>query len=208
MNSDKKVLRYAPDLYKKNADMLAVYDIQEIEIDRMDNKTRQAFLNNFVLTSDLEGVRRWEAIFNILADEVNENLDFRKQRILNRLLQLPPFTKLWIALYLEGLYGERKYDILIKYNEYYFWVAIETQDDTMYRQTLKDIRQIIPANMTLEALKLEKYLHWYLNRNYTYGELEQFTYGELSRYANTNIIDTINLKTDNVWVASIRRKDA
>ena len=57
--------------------------------------------------------------------------------------------------------------------------------------------------MIITKIQIEKYLHWYLNRNYTHKELEQFTYGELSRYATNSIMNIATSK--NVWVSSRRR---
>lgn len=183
MNSTEKVLRYAPDIYIDNDDMLAVYNGQKTEITIAGEKSYQAFLNNFVKSCDLEGIRRWEKIFNILADEINETLDFRKGRVINKLIQQPPYTKIFIEQMLEGIFGIGNYDVQIIYNDYIIKIYIETSIDGLYIDTFKNIQKMIPANMTIEAIQGEPYLHIYLQKKYTYGDIEQFTYGELSQYA-------------------------
>lgn len=187
MITGEKVLRYAPaDFYDENLDMLAVYRAQGIDINIADKNSYQNFLNNFVLYCNLEGIRRWEKLFNILADEAKDSLEYRQQRVLQKLLQVPPYTKIFLEQMLESLFGADKFDLQIDENSYKISIYIETSSDDLYDDTLKNIRIIVPANMTIETIKADKYIHLYLNKHYTYGEMEQFTYGELSRYAEDN----------------------
>ena len=65
--------------------MLAVYNSQSIEINNYTAIIQRVFLNNLVKYCDLEGIRRFEALFYIQADEENETLDYRKARISHHL---------------------------------------------------------------------------------------------------------------------------
>lgn len=183
MNTSDKVLRYAPELYIDNIDMLAVYNAQKLELIMFGQKSNQAFLNNFVKTCDLEGIRRWEKIFNILADEINDSLEYRKSRVMNKLVQQLPYTKIFLEQMLSSLFGENNYILQIINNTYIIYIDIETDIDGLYNDTIRNIRNIVPANMTIEAIQVIPYIHLYLNRYYTYEEMEQLTYGELSQYA-------------------------
>ena len=71
MNSNKKVFRYAPDVYVNNEEMLEIYDVQNQEIEQIENYSLKNFLNNFLKTCDVEGVRRFEKILDILAGLFN-----------------------------------------------------------------------------------------------------------------------------------------
>lgn len=187
MITDEKVLRFAPsDFYDENLDMLAVYRAQGIEVNVADKNSYQNFLNNFVLHCNLEGIRRWEKLFNILADEVNDSLEYRQHRVLQRLVMQPPYTKIFLNQMLTNLFGADKYSLQIDENLYKISIYIETSSDDLYNDTLNNIRIIVPANMTITAIMAEKYMHIYLEKNYTYEEMEQFTYGELSKYAEDN----------------------
>ena len=183
MNTSQKVLRLAPDLYIDNKDMLAVYNAQLDEITLLGEKSQRAFLNNFVKRCDETGIKRWEKIFNILADEINDSLEYRQARVMNKLVQQPPFTKIFLEQMLENLFGADKYVLQILNNEYIIKIDIETNIDGLFENTIKDIRNLIPANMVLQVIQLEEYIHLYLNRYYTYGDMEALTYGELSKYA-------------------------
>lgn len=183
MNSNEKVLRFANELYSSNREMLTIYNVQSQEVFLLNNKTLQEFLNNFVLSCDLDGIRRWEKIFNILADELLETLEYRQKRVLNRLVQQPPYTKIYLERMLSGLFGEDYYALKILNNNYIIKVTIETQIDGLYKDTIETLRQLVPANMVIEALQLEQYMHMYLTKHFTHEQLENLTYGELSQYA-------------------------
>lgn len=183
MNKNNKVFRFANDLYSDNREMLAIYNSHEQEVLLVNNSTLKAFLNNFVRLCDLDGIRKWEKIFNILADELTETLDFRKTRVLNRLIQQPPYTKIYLERMLAGIFGEENYALKILNNNYIMNIVIETNIDGLYDDTIKLLKKLIPANMTIQAIQLEQYMHMYLNKYYTYEQMETLTQGELSQYA-------------------------
>ena len=183
MNREKLVTRYAPDLYSNNSDMLAIYNAQSNEISRIKVSIKTEYLNNFVKTCNLDGIRRWEKIFNILADEINDTIEFRHARILNKIIQQPPYTKIYLSQMLDGLFGEDKYTLQVEENNYIIKIDIETEINGLFDDTIENIKLLIPANMILKVIQVEKYMHMYLKRHYTHLELEQFTYGELSQYS-------------------------
>lgn len=183
MNDDRLIFRFAPDIYSENETMLQVYERQNEQLDNTSSLIYQVFLNNYVKTCDLEGIRKFEKIFYIQADEVNDSMDLRKARVLNKLAQHLPFTRIFVQRMLKNLFGEGKAEFRVKNNEYTCEVDIETTIHGLVEETLKDLRQIIPANMIISIILSEPYMHRYLAKYYTYGQLERFTYGELSQYA-------------------------
>ena len=92
--SNEKIFRAANDKYNGNQTMLSVYDAQLQELDWNDRLIYQAFLNNFVKYCDIEGIRRFEAMFDIKADEVNDTMELRRARIINKFAFQLPYTKI------------------------------------------------------------------------------------------------------------------
>jgi len=180
MNSNDKIIRFAPDIYENNQTMLANYNAQKTEINDYEAIIQRIFLNNLVKYCNVEGIRRFESIFYIQADEINENLEFRKMRVINKFNQLPPFTKIFIKQLLSDLFGEENIAFDVFYNDYTFKVEIETTLDSLLTETLKDLRKIIPANMIIEQILYYPYSHGYLKKYYTHEEMKQFTHGELN----------------------------
>jgi hypothetical protein len=183
MNNNRPVLRLANDIYENNAEMLAIYNTQSDEISSYEAIIQRVFLNNLVKYCNIEGIRRFEDIFNIQADEVNESLELRKQRVINKFSQLPPFTKIFVQQMLEYIFGNEMWEFEIYYNNYKVKIGIESSIDGIVTETLKDLRQIIPANIIIEQIVYYPYTHGYLKRHYTHSELTQFKQEELSQYA-------------------------
>ncbi len=177
------VYRFAPDIYSENETMLEIYERQNQQLDNTSSLVYQVFLNNYVKTCDLEGIRNFEKIFDIQADEKNDSMDLRKNRVLIKLSQHLPFTHIFVERMLVNIFGEDKTEFRVLNNEYKTQVDIETTIHGLVDETLKDLRQIIPANMIIEIILSEPYMHRYLAKYYTYGQLEEFTYGQLSQYA-------------------------
>ena len=182
MNSDEKILRYAPDIYEDNETMLEVYKQEKEEINENEVLIVQVFLNNFVKTCNEDGIKRFEKIFSILADEINESLEYRKSRIINKFTSQLPYTRLFLENMLAEIFGEEYYELDIVNNTYTVKVDIETTIDGLFNDTMKDLRQIIPANMVMEQILTKPYMHKYLKKYFTHAQLAQFTYGELSQY--------------------------
>lgn len=183
MNNNRPILRLANDIYENNAEMLAIYNTQSDEVSSYEAIIQRVFLNNFVKYCNVEGIRRFEDIFSIQADEVNESLELRKQRVINKFSQLPPFTKIFVQQKLINLFGEENVEFEVYYNDYKVKIGIESNIDGIVTETLKDLRQIIPANIIIEQIIYYPYTHGYLKRHYTHSELAQYTQEELSQYA-------------------------
>lgn len=182
-NRDKKVYRMANDKYSGNITMLAIYDAQSKELDRTSALIYQTFLNNFIKYCDVEGVRRFEALFDINANEETETLEFRKERVRQKFNQLPPFTRIYVEQMLEYVFGTGNWEFIPDYNNYRVQIGIETNIEGLVNETIKDLRKIIPANIILQLITYEEYQHNYLKRHYTHYDLQQFTQWELSQYA-------------------------
>lgn len=182
-NRAEIVFRLAPDIYNENKNMLDIYEAQKTELGRYEAIIYRIFLNNYVKHADLEGVRRLEAIFYIKANEATETLEFRKARLLNKFAFLPPFTKIYLNRLLNNIFGEGNVIVFIYYDERRLEVDIENIDEILINQIIKEIRQIIPANMILEKYQVIPYTHRYLRNHYTHRQMQQFTQGELSQYA-------------------------
>ena len=180
MNNSDTIFRFAPDIYEENSTMLAIYDAQSKEVNNYEAIINRVFLNNFVKHCNIEGIRRFEAIFHIQADEENDSLELRQARVINKFNQLPPFTKIFVKELLKNIFGEDSYEFDVYYNTYKTKILIESTIDGLVSETFKDLRQIIPANMTMEEIVYYPYVHGYLKRHYTHEEMQQFTHGDLN----------------------------
>ena len=184
MNNSNTVFRFAPDIYENNETMLAVYNSQSIEINNYTAIIQRVFLNNLVKYCDLEGIRRFEALFYIQADEENETLDYRKARIIQKFTIQLPYTKIFLRNMLNEIFGEENIDIDIAYNDYELRIGIENVEQAIIDETFRQLRQeFVPANIGLTPMVYEPYMHRYLKKYYTHEQMAELTQGELSQYA-------------------------
>lgn len=183
-NRAEIVFRLAPDIYNENETMLAIYDVQASQLSDYEDKIYRIFLNNYARYADIEGIRRFEAIFYIVADEVNESLEYRRARIINKLGMFPPFTRIFLEQFFTNIFGEEMFVIRLNYDEYRIEINVQTEIEGLFEQTMKDVRNIIlPANIILEKFIIRPYTHRFLNSYYTQRQLEELDYRELSKYA-------------------------
>ena len=182
-NRAEIVFRLAPDIYNENENMLEIYNAQKLELGQYEDKIYRIFLNNYVKYADLEGIRRLEKIFNIIADEILDTIEYRRARLLNKFASLPPFTRIFLEQMFTNIFGEEMFIVNIYNDEYRVEIDIQTTIDGLFDRTMKDVRQIIPANMILEKFQIMPYTHRYIRDYYTHRQLEDLTFGELSKYA-------------------------
>lgn len=180
MNNPKIVYRFAPDIYNENKTMLAIYEVQSEELQDYRKDVQRIFFNNLVKYCDNNGLKKLEDIFNIKADETTESRDFREARLITKFTMRLPYTVNFMKNMLEVLFGVGKYEFDVDYGNRHADIGIETEIEQLINSTLEDIRQILPANMTMNFIQYIPYVHGYLRRHYTHEEMRQFTHGELN----------------------------
>lgn len=175
-----KIKRYIPKVLQDNDTMDSIYSTQEDEIELLHKSSMDIFNNNFVQTSNLKGVRKYEEILKIKSD-ISFDLEYRKQKILDKLTYKPPFTRQRLQSILERIWGVGNFLFEISPDKFEVIIDIETTNPSYYIEYSKIIRDVIPANLYL-ILSLQ-YTYLFLNRNYTYESLETLDYEELSKYS-------------------------
>lgn len=179
--ADDKVFRLIPHVHKDNKTIYAIATTQNIELNMAEDIARKAFNNNFIITSDIDGIRQYEVILNIRPDE-GQSTELRRAAVRNKLGMMLPFTWIFLTQLLESLFGPGKWFLEINLPNLLVEIDVETNVAGLYDQTMRDIRELIPANIKLISMDIKPYTHRYLNRHYTHKEMEQFTQGELSKY--------------------------
>lgn len=180
MNNPRMVYRFANDIYSDNVNMLAIYEAQSEELQEYETDVQRIFFNNLVKYCDNDGLKRLEDIFNIKADETTESREFRETRLIIKFTMRLPYTVNFMKNMLESLFGADKYEFEVNYGNRHAYVGIETDIEKLITSTLEDIRQILPANMTMSFIQYIPYVHGYLRKYYTHEQMKQFTHGELN----------------------------
>lgn len=184
-----KVLRLIPEFLKDNQTSDDLYKVEKSEIDKLHGEIKKVFNNNFISTLDTKGIRKYEEMLDIVPKY--DDIEVRRNNILNRMTYRPPITRLKFLSILENVWGKGKYTFEIQYDKYTVIIDIYTTNPEIYWSFQEQVRELVPANMIV-IFSLQ-YTHLYLHRNYNYGiaadgrmgmNEEGLTYGELSRYSN------------------------
>jgi hypothetical protein len=106
-----------------------------------------AFSNTFVLTADESGVIMFERMLNIVANSQTEDLEFRRQRILNRMSMSPPFTFRFLKQKLDEIIGVGAWTAYIDFDNYTLYVESSASDQNWHYEVTLTINRIKPCNM-------------------------------------------------------------
>lgn len=77
--------------------------------------------NQYILLADSRGIAEYEKILRIPVDD-NEDLEFRRERVLARLVTLPPFTFPYLRQRLDEMVGEGAWTAWIDFDAYTLYV--------------------------------------------------------------------------------------
>jgi len=144
-----------PPFYDGNKTIDIISKTQQVEIDDQFDRIQEIFNNNFVNTADVVGVRQYEAILKILPLEGVETLEYRKLRIIARLTQRPPFTRLFLINYLDLIFGRDQY-VLDFIPMFKLLIRVNNIAEARFLAGILEIRKFIPANVELEITELRR----------------------------------------------------
>lgn len=140
------VAKYYPQIYNKILEFKelaktenALFNDLEVEINKLKN-------NLFILTCDEATLKKYEILFSISSSK-SETLEFRKERILNRINLSMPFTLLGLKAKLNEIIGKDNYTINIDYNNFTIYVESKILNQHWFVETHLTINKMKPANM-------------------------------------------------------------
>ena len=104
--------------------------------------------NFFLQTMDLETVQMWEGIFRIVANPATESLQFRRDRIINRISMRPPFTLRFLYQKLDELIGPGLWNVTVDYPNYALYIESNVDGQGYSQELIYTINHIKPAHIT------------------------------------------------------------
>lgn len=143
-----KINKLLPNLYNNNIEMNAIANAEDKEFELVfEAQIQTNFENTFIATADLAGIERFEILFGIEADPETEDIEFRRQRLWNRLNTTPLFTYRYLRMKLDELIGVGNwYDILI-YNDYTLDIYVTRPGKAWLNELRKLLEKIMPCNI-------------------------------------------------------------
>ena len=145
-----RVNKLLPTLYNNNVEMNAIVDVEDIEFEQVFEAQIQInFENTFIATANINGIERFENLLNIEADPKTEDIEFRRQRLWNRLNTNPLFTEKYLQQKLDEIIGENSWYYEIAYNNYTLDIYITRPGKTWLNELIKLLEKAMPCNIEL-----------------------------------------------------------
>lgn len=141
------IKEFYPSIYDGIAEIEEIIRVENEEFDEVGSAMESFRNNQFVMTSDEEGVLHREKSLGILADPSVETLDFRKLRLLNRISMQPPFTMRYLREKLDFILGPDKYKIKMDYSNYTLYIEVVSENKSWYNEIRATLNMVKPANI-------------------------------------------------------------
>ena len=136
-----------PSVYNGVLEISVLSETDDVLLDQALAKLERAQLNQFILTADEETISVYEKMFSILANPTTETLQFRRERILNRMSLQPPFTMRWLQNKLDEIIGVGKWDAYVDYANRTLYIESFVVNQQWFNELRITINRIKPCNL-------------------------------------------------------------
>lgn len=147
MSNSRKASSYVPQIYKGFTEMEALITLEDNILDAAENEKNNLENNQFVLTANEYGVTQYEEILNIIPNLAVETLQFRRDRIINRLSMSPPFTFRFLQNKLNEIIGVGKWTAYIDFSNYTLYVESSASNQIWFEEIIITMINLKPANI-------------------------------------------------------------
>ena len=136
-----------PSVYDGVLEISVLSETDDVLLDQALAKLERAQLNQFILTADEETISVYEKMFSILANPTTETLQFRRERVLNRMSLQPPFTMRWLQNKLDGIIGVGKWNAYVDYANRTLYIESFVVNQQWFNELRITINRIKPCNL-------------------------------------------------------------
>lgn len=138
---------YLPNIYKDVLEMDELTETEDLLFQELHTETDKVKNNQFVLTSDVDGIEKYEKMLNIIPNPSTESIEFRVDRIINRLSMTLPFTFPFLKKKLDEIIGVGKWEAYIDYHNYTLYVESSAINQIWFHEILVTINRLKPVNI-------------------------------------------------------------
>jgi hypothetical protein len=139
--------KFVPDLYDNVREFEVLFEVEDKLIGHIDQQINQIKSNQWIQTADEQTIGFHEQLLGILANPELEDLTFRRQRILNRLQSMPPFTVPYLRDHLDRIFGVDNYALVVNYEDYQIVLESSSDNANWFQEANIIINKIKPANI-------------------------------------------------------------
>lgn len=149
----RQLIDYLPSVMAELLEMQGITSAVQPQIDALWNETEFLLDELYVPSATSIGLKRWETMLGLPS---SGSVEKRRQEILLILQSRLPYTETFLRNYLEDILG----DVLltVEYGNYNVSVEVGSESEPLLVSIASQLRQIIPANMTLFLAIMSEYL--------------------------------------------------
>lgn len=144
---DTDLLRYLPPWFRRILDFQEICKAESAQTEALAAAINAVADNFFFQTMDEGAVSTWEKIFGIVPNPQTETLDFRRERVLNRVSMQPPFTLGFLYQKLDQIIGKGKYEIHVDYPNYTLYILSSAENQSYATEVSYTVGRIKPAHI-------------------------------------------------------------
>lgn len=140
------IKNYFPSLYKNIFEIDTLVKIENDLFENLNSEFKKTIKNEYVVTADKETIKKYETLLRI-NDGDDKELNFRRQRILNRLSMNMPFTLRALKQKLDELIGKENYNVFVDPGKFTLYIESKILNQTWFNETYITINKMKPANI-------------------------------------------------------------
>lgn len=200
-----------PSVYNGIQEMDNIISTEQQEIDNLYAEMKLAYNRQTVINSDETGIRLYEKLLNINSDIETENLQFRKEKVILQLTNMPPFSFNFLLQQLDKIAGVGNYKAWVDFNNYTLYIQSGASNKLWANELSILLAKIKPANLIyiyigysktdigIKSETLYKKSEWKykLNGTWKLGEYPFYVEGEETKMGVNTVSDfTLNKVTE------------
>lgn len=144
---DRKLIDYLPPVIACNKEYIVILNAQQNEIEKLVLRIDQILNNQFILSSNLEGISRYEQILKI-KPKGTDDLSVRQFRVLTKYNEQLPYTYIRLKEMLNNLCGKGNLFIRIKKMTLSIYIKLVIKDK--FEEVKELLHRVLPANIALD----------------------------------------------------------
>lgn len=144
--------QYLPSWYDGVVDFGVFLDIEDELMEEVGEKIERVKSNQWIQTADEFTISIHEAVFHIIANPEVEDLDFRRQRLFNRMQATPPFTLNYLRTQLDKIFGTGNYTLRLDKDRYQLFLETSASNANYFYESKTIVEKLKPANIVFLQL--------------------------------------------------------
>ena len=153
----ESLIEYAPEVYSGFIEYENLISVENVLVADIEKAAADLHNDQFVLLATEEGIKQYESMLKIVAAPEVETLQFRRERVLNRMAFAVSFTTKSLRSRLDTILGAGQYDLYIDYDNYTLYIESAATDQNWFNEILITMVRTKPANMVFINKPLVSY---------------------------------------------------